>query len=103
MPAKTGAVVRRGSLLGAVAANGTLSLTGGGKPVKVLRTGRYMLTIRDRSRSSGFTLQAARSDPITLTAVPFVGTRSKVLTLGRGQWLFYGSFVGKKTYFLVTG
>jgi hypothetical protein len=58
VPAKTGAVVRRGSLLGAVAANGTLSLTGGGKPVKVLRTGRYMLTIRDRSRSSGFTLQA---------------------------------------------
>jgi hypothetical protein len=103
VPAKTGNVVQRGALVGTVAANGTLSLTRDGKPVKILLTGRYTLTVRDRSRSSGFTLQAARSDPITLTPGPFVGTRSKTLTLGRGQWLFYGSFTGKKTYFLVTG
>ena len=89
-------MVQRGALVGTVRANGTLSLTQDGKPVKILAAGRYTLTVRDRSHSSGFTLQAARSDPITLTAGPFVGTKSKALTLGRGQWLFYGSFVGKK-------
>jgi hypothetical protein len=99
---KTPAVVQRGALVGTVGANGALSLTKDGKPVKILPAGRYTLTVHDRSRSSGFTLQAVRSDPITLTAGAFVGTKSKALTLNRGQWLFYGSFVGKKTYFLVT-
>lgn len=102
-PSKTPNVVQRGPLVGTVGANGGLSLTKAGKPVKVLPAGRYTFTVRDQSHSNGFTLQAARSAPITLTAGSFVGTKSKAVTLGRGQWLFYGSFVGKKTYFLVTG
>ena len=58
--------------------------------------------MRDESGKSGFTVQAIRSDPIILTSGAFVGKKSKSLTLNRGQWLFYGTFVGKKTYFLVT-
>ena len=101
-PKKSTTVVSRGALVGTVGANGALSLTRDGKPVKILSTGRYTITVRDRSHSSGFTLQVARGNPITLSAGPYVGTKTKALTLGKGQWLFYGSFVGKKTYFLVT-
>jgi hypothetical protein len=95
--------VARGTLVGTVAADGAITLTKDGKPVKILPAGRYTFSIRDRSHSNGFVVQAQRADPITVTAGPFVGARSKALTLGRGQWLFYGSFVGKKTYFLVAG
>jgi hypothetical protein len=100
---KVPAAIARGTLVGTVAAEGAISLTKNGKPVKILPAGRYTFRIRDRSHSNGFVVQAQRADPITVTAGPFVGARSKALTLGRGQWLFYGSFVGKKTYFLVTG
>jgi hypothetical protein len=99
---KVQAAVARGTLVGTVAADGTITLTKDGKPVKILPAGRYTFSIRDRSHSNGFVVQAQRADPITVTAGPFVGARSKAVTLGRGQWLFYGSFVGKKTYFLVT-
>ena len=47
-------------------------------------------------------MQAIRSDPIIRHVGAFVGKKPKSLTLNRGQWLFYGTFVGKKTYFLVT-
>jgi hypothetical protein len=70
--------------------------------VQILPAGRYQFSIVDHSRSNGFTVQASHSPPIVLTAGAFTGKRSKAITLNRGQWLFYGSFVGKKTYFIVT-
>jgi hypothetical protein len=92
----------RGTLVATVKPNGTVTLTKNGKPVQSLSSGRYTFTILDESGKSGFTVQAIRSDPIIVTSPAFVGKRSKALTLNRGQWLFYGTFVGKKTYFLVT-
>jgi len=92
----------RGTLVATVKPNGTITLTKNGKPVQSLTAGRSSFTIRDESGKSGFTVQAIRSDPIILTSGAFVGKKSKALTLNRGQWLFYGTFVGKKTYFLVT-
>ncbi len=92
----------RGTLVATVKPNGTTTLTKNGKPVQSLTSGRYSFTVRDESGKSGFTVQAIRSDPIILTSGAFVGKKSKSLTLNRGQWLFYGTFVGKKTYFLVT-
>ena len=92
----------RGALVATVKPNGAITLTRNGKPVESLTAGRYSFTVRDESGKSGFTVQAIRSDPIILTSRAFVGKKSKALTLNRGQWLFYGTFVGKKTYFLVT-
>ena len=92
----------RGTLVGAVAASGKITLTIKGKPVQDLTAGRYAFTIVDQSRLSGFTLQAIHSEPITVTGGTFVGKHTTSITLNRGQWLYYGSFVGKKTYFIVT-
>ena len=92
----------RGTLVGAVAASGKITLTIMGKPVQDLTAGRYAFSIVDQSRSSGFTLQAIHSEPIIVTAGTFVGKHTTSITLNRGQWLYYGSFVGKKTYFIVT-
>jgi hypothetical protein len=92
----------RGTLVATVKPNGTITLTKNGKAVRSLTAGRYSFTVLDESDKSGFTVQAIRSDPIIVTSAGFVGKKSKSLTLNRGQWLFYGTFVGKKTYFLVT-
>jgi hypothetical protein len=92
----------RGRLVATVKPNGAITLTTNGKPVRSLSAGRYSFTVLDESGKSGFTVQAIRSDPIIVTSGAFVGKKSKALTLNRGQWLFYGTFVGKKTYFLVT-
>ena len=36
-----------------------------------------------------------------MTGTTFVGKRSVTLDLRAGQWFFYSTFVGKKTYFIV--
>jgi hypothetical protein len=92
----------KGTLIATVKPNGTITLTKNGKPVQSLPAGRYSFSVLDESARSGFTVQAIRSDPIILTSGAFVGKKSKALTLNRGQWLYYGTFVGRKTYFLVT-
>jgi hypothetical protein len=92
----------RGMLIGTVNPSGTLTLTVNGKPVTSLRAGRYTIQVADRSTKGGFTVQAIKKDPSTLTRLAFTGTRKVTLTLFAGQWLYYPSFVGKKTYFIVT-
>jgi hypothetical protein len=92
----------RGTLAGTVAATGGVALTVNGKPVTTLRAGRYTIRVADRSKKGGFTIQAINKDPTTITGLTFVGSRKATLTLSAGQWLYYPTFVGKKTYFLVT-
>jgi hypothetical protein len=92
----------RGALSGTVSGAGSVRLTLGGKTVTSLRSGRYTITVADHSARSGFTIQGTKQGATTVTAVPFVGTRRATLTLRPGQWLYYPTFVGKKTYFLVT-
>jgi hypothetical protein len=91
----------RGTLQGLVSTSGTLSLTFGGRPVTSLRSGRYTVAVSDRSAKSGFTIQEIRQDATTVTGAPFVGARKAAITLKPGQWFFYATFVGKKTYFIV--
>jgi hypothetical protein len=91
----------RGTLTGLVSSAGKLSLTLAGKTVTTLKTGRYTIAVADHSTKSGFTIQEIRQGATTVTAVPFVGTRKATLTLKPGQWFFYPTFVGKKTYFIV--
>lgn len=92
----------RGTLRGTVSTAGALTLKLDGKAVTSLKQGRYTVTVTDSSSKNGFTLQQANQNPTTVSAVPFVGKRSATLTLRPGQWLYYPTFVGKKTYFLVT-
>lgn len=91
----------RGTLEATVAADGALSLRDKGKPVASLPAGRYTITVDDHSKTSGFTLQEVRDPALILTTAPFVGERTTTVTLGVGQWVFYPSFVGAKTYFIV--
>ncbi len=96
------AVPFRGTLLGVVSATGRLALDDGGKSVGSLEAGRYKLKVTDRSKKSGFNLQEIRKNGTTVTGTAFVGTRSVTVDLMAGQWFFYPSFLGKKTYFIVT-
>jgi hypothetical protein len=79
----------RGTLAAAVSAAGKLSLTYKGRSVKKLTSGRYTVSVIDRSRRSGFTLQRASKQPISVTGPAFVGKRAQVLSITQGQWLFF--------------
>ena len=72
-----------------------------GKKVTTLVTGRYKLVVTDHSKKSGFNIQEIRKGGTAVTGTTFVGSHSVTLTLKPGQWFFYPSFVGKKTYFIV--
>jgi hypothetical protein len=98
---KTSTVVDRGTLAGIVSATGKLTLSFDGKPVTEIKAGRYTVSVVDKSRTSGFTIQQVSKLPTTVTGVSFVGKRSATLVLSAGQSLFYPSFAGKKSYFLV--
>ncbi len=91
----------RGELLGAVSAAGTLTLRRNGKAVSSLLAGRYTFKVTDRSKTNGFTIQEIRQNATTVTGTSFTGKRSLTLALKSGQWFYYGSFVGKKSYFIV--
>jgi hypothetical protein len=91
----------RGSLIGTVSSSGTVALATNGKPVTSLKAGRYTVQVTDSSAKAGFNIQEVKNDPITVTTGVFTGKRSKILTLRAGQWFFYPTFVGKKTYFIV--
>jgi hypothetical protein len=91
----------RGKLTGELSASGRLTLDFKGKAVGSLSAGRYTISISDRSAKSGFTLQEIRESAITLTSARFVGTKSTSVDLSAGQWFFYASFIGKKSFFIV--
>jgi hypothetical protein len=92
----------RGTLTGGVGPSGSVTLKVNGKPVTSLRSGRYTVRVADHSKQGGFTIQGANKDPTTVTGLAFEGTRTVTLTLSKGQWLYYPTFVGKKSYFIVT-
>jgi hypothetical protein len=96
------AVVSRGTLLATVSAVGKLSLTFDGKAVSTLKSGRYTITVTDHSKKDGFLVQESGNTADTVSTGAFTGKRSVAVTLGKGQWFFYPSFIGAKTYFLVS-
>jgi hypothetical protein len=95
-------VVFRGALDAGVSAAGKTSLRFKGKPVTSLKAGRYTIQVVDSSKNGGFVLQEAGQSSITVAPAPYVGKRHTSVTLRAGQWFFYPTFVGAKTYFLVT-
>ena len=92
----------RGTLTASVGSTGALRLASNGKSVTSLHAGRYRLVVTDQSPTRGFTIQEIKKPPQTISGGAFTGTRSLTLNLRAGQWFFYSTFVGKKTYFIVT-
>ena len=92
--------VFRGKLAGSVGGTGKLTLTAGGTKIAKILSGRYKITVDDRTAKLGFTMQQIRKPAITLTGLSFVGKRTVTVDLKAGQWMFY-SPSGKKTYFTV--
>jgi hypothetical protein len=92
-----GQAALRGSLVGAVSSAGVPALTKRGKAVTILKSGRYMFVIQDRSPKTGFVLQPPHGHALTVTGATFVGTKRVALKLTRGQWSF-----GARHAFLVT-
>jgi hypothetical protein len=95
-------VVFRGTLHGGVSASGKLSLTFDGKSVTLLAAGRYTVTVADHSKDAAFVLRALNHAPTTVTTARFTGKRSASVILTAGQWYYYPSFIGTKTYFFVS-
>ena len=91
----------RGTLVATVSTAGALTLTDKGKEVGSLTTGRYTIEVKDKSKKSGFVLQEINRLATALSTAGFTGTRKVSLTLKPGQWFFYPTFIGKKTYFIV--
>jgi len=92
-----------GTLAGAVNAGGKLVLKLNGKAVSRLKSGRYKITVVDKTTARSFLVQQAKQAPITVSGVSYVGTRSVTLTLKAGQWTFFTSAGPKsKSSFTVT-
>ncbi len=76
----------RGTLTGAVGADGKLTLAFKGKSVKNLKAGRYKFAVTDKSSTEGFVLQKGKQVPVSVSGSAFVGTRSKSVRLTPGRW-----------------
>jgi hypothetical protein len=77
-----------GKLAGGISAAGKLTVTLRGKPVGHLAAGKYALTVVDRSKTSGLTLQKGAHTPKKLSGATFVGKRSISVQLSAGRWTF---------------
>lgn len=99
--ASAAASVHRGSLAATVTATGKLLLTRAGKAVATLTEGRYAVAVDDLSRTRGFILQEVTHTPIIVSGAGFVGRRTINVTLTPGQWVYYATLLGAKTYFVV--
>jgi hypothetical protein len=91
-----------GTLKGSLSAAGKPALTTStGKPVTVLKSGRYRFHIIDQSKRDSFTLQPVKGKAKDLTAVEFTGPHTVYVTLQPGRWMYY-SDAKKAVYFLVS-
>ena len=92
----------RGTLAGTVTQTGVPKLTFKGKSVTKLESGRYKISVVDKSKRSGLIVQETGRSGTTVSGTTFVGSHTVTVTLKAGQWFFYPTFVGKKSYFIVT-
>jgi len=93
----------RGTLDATVSPTGKPKLTFKGEVVTTLKAGRYTVSVVDQSKTSGFIIQETRKAPTTAAGISFVGRRKVTIVLQAGQWFFYPTFIGAKSYFIVTG
>jgi hypothetical protein len=92
----------RGRLAASVGPSGKVTFTAGGSRVVKILSGRYKITVADRTSKGAFVLQHARKPAITLSGSAFVGTRTVTVALNGGEWTFYSS-PGRQSHFTVIG
>jgi len=71
-----------------------------GSTILKLLSGRYRVTVDDRTAKAGFTVQELSKPAVALTGVTFVGRRTVTVTFKTGRWMYY-SPAGTKSYFTV--
>ena len=93
-------------LKGTVGPGFSISLnTAAGKPVKTLKAGSYSITVSDKSGIHMFHLIGPGMNKV-LTSIGFVGTKTKVVTLKAGKYIYQcdpHKRDGMKASFTVTG
>ena len=93
-----------GTLQGTIGPTGKARLLIGGKAVSKLATGRYKITIVDKSPRRGFVIREIGHSAITLSGIGFVGTRAVTANLAVGRWILASSGPNPSTAsFSVTG
>ena len=78
----------RGKLSAIVPAAGKPTLELGGKVAASLKAGKYDVAVVDRSRRAGLAVRRTGGKALSLTAMAFVGTHTKRVSLSRGLWTF---------------
>ena len=78
-------------LIGTVGPDFKITLTQGGKPVKSVKAGSYLLVVSDKSSIHSFVFEKAKGGTFEkeVTAVPFMGTKTLKVRLTAGTYEFY--------------
>ncbi len=92
----------RGSLDAIVSSGGKLSLTRGGKTVRLLKPGRYTFSVVDGSKSAGFTVRSLRGKPVAISSNGFVGRRHLIVSLTPGSWFYFTAGGRTKSFSVAT-
>jgi plastocyanin len=74
-------------LTGAVGPGFTITLKHEGENVKKLDTGKYVLTVQDKSSIHDFHLMGPGVNKV-VTTVPFTGTKTVTVTLKKGKYTY---------------
>jgi hypothetical protein len=93
----------KATVAGLLDVKGTPTLKLKGKPLSILKTGRYKFSVNDLDPKAGLALQAvgAKTKTTALSAVDFVGYHTTTVQLTPGRWMYYAK-TGAPHYFLVT-
>jgi hypothetical protein len=74
-------------VVGTVGPGFTISMKRLNQPLRTLKAGRYSITISDKSSIHDFHLRGPGVNKV-ITTVPFVGTKTVILTLKKGRYTF---------------
>ncbi len=74
-------------LVGTTGPSFTITLRKGGKLVKTLPSGKYAITVHDKSVDHAFRLRGPRLNKL-ITSVPFTGTKTVTVTLKKGRYTY---------------
>jgi hypothetical protein len=88
----------RGVLVATVSSKGELALTRNDRAVSSLKQGKWTLSVRDDSKTSGFTLQQLSKNPVAVTSGTYYGFRELTVTLTPGQWIYYSPGGTKRSF-----
>jgi len=78
-------------LQGTVGPGFTISLKSHGVKVKTLKAGAYTFVVTDKGSIHNFVIERESGGKFekALTTIPFTGTKTVTVTLGKGKWKYY--------------